>query len=269
MCPDEPADANRTAPEPDPALRLLWRHHLPAEPEVPRRGPRQKVTLDEVVEAAVELADAEGLAAVSMRALAKRLGMGAMSLYTYVPGRPELIALMVDLVLARLELPPHPDDLRARLAAIARVQHALCRAHPWLLDVSGIRPWLGPGASGLYEWQLSALDGIGLTDVEMDQTVALLSGYASNVVRAEHEKLKAERETGQTELEWWEANYAELDRVMAGAEYPIASRVGQAAGEAYQAATDPEREFAFGLERIIDGLLAHLDHVDHAAQQDR
>ncbi len=240
-------------------LRLLWRHHLPNEPRTPRRGPRQKIDVDDVVRAGVALADAEGLAAVSMRSLAQRLGVGAMSLYTYVPNRMDLVALMVDEVLVARGLPAHPDDLRARFAGLARVQYEDCRDHPWLLDVTGLRPWLGPGASTRYEWQLSALEGLGFDDLEMDQAVALLSGFASNIARAEHEKVKAERESGTTELEWWQANVEELGIVMAGHEFPLASRVGQSTGEAYQAATDPGRELEFGLARIIDGLLAHLD----------
>jgi AcrR family transcriptional regulator len=247
------------AHEPDPALRLLWRHVTPLDDaSAPRRGRRQRLSVDDVVDAAVELADRAGLPALSMRSLAQELGLGAMSVYTYVPGRDELLALMVDQVLARRQLPPMPADLRARLELIARVQYDDCREHPWLLEIAGVRPWLGPAAADRYEWQLSAVDGIGLDDVEMDQTVALLAGFASNVARAEQQMRVAERASGMTELEWWQANADELGRLMAGREYPLAGRVGQAAGEAYQAAADPARELEFGLARIIDGLLAHL-----------
>lgn len=246
--------------EPDPALRLLWRHVTPPEDALaPRRGRRQRLSVDAVVDAAVALADRAGLGALSMRSLAQELGLGAMSLYTYVPGRDELIALMVDQVMGRRTLPPLPTDLRERLELIARVQYDDCRDHPWLLEVSGLRPWLGPAAADRYEWQLSAVDGIGLDDIEMDQTVALLVGFASNIARAEQRMHHAERQSGMTELEWWQANAEELGRLMAGREYPIAGRVGQAAGEAYQAAADPSRELEFGLARIVDGLLAHLD----------
>ena len=244
--------------EPDPALRLLWRHVGPTQEGPVRRGPKQKLTVDEVVEAAIEVADRAGLTGLSMRGLAQQLGLGAMTLYTYVPGRNELVVLMVDQVLGRTELPALPDDLRARLELVARTQYADVRAHPWLLEVSGVRPWLGPHMADRYEWQLSAVEGIGLDDIEMDQTVALLVGFASNSARAEHEVKRAERESGMTDLEWWEANYETLGEVMAQGEYPLAGRVGQAAGEAYQAASDPGRELEFGLGRIIDGILAHL-----------
>ena len=247
-------------PDPDPALPLLWRHAAPEalRPVPARRGPRQRLTLDEVVDAAIEMADAQGLAAVSMRSLAARLGLGTMSLYGYVPGRGELVALMVDQVLGRTELPELPADLRARLELVARVQHADWRAHPWLLDVTGLRAWLGPHSAARYEWQLSAVEGIGLDDLEMDQTVALLVGFVAGVVRSEHRVRQEEEAAGVTEREWWAANAEALGALMAERSFPLAGRVGTAAGEAYQAASDPARELEFGLARIVDGILAHV-----------
>jgi AcrR family transcriptional regulator len=215
--------------------------------------------VDDVVDAAVRIADRDGLPGLTMRLLATDLGLGAMSLYTYVPGRDELVVLMVDRVLGRPELPAMPDDLPGRLALIARVQYEICQEHPWLLDVSGLRAWVGPGASDLYEWQLSAVDGVGLDDIEMDQTVTLLAAFAGSVVRAQQRMRQEERTSGQTQAEWWAANADELDVVIAGRAYPLAGRVGAAAGEAYQAATDPAREMEFGLARIVDGLISHID----------
>ena len=247
--------------DPDPVLRLLWRHVVPTVDAAPRRGPRQKVSVDEVVDAAIALADAEGLAALSMRSLAQRLGIGAMSVYGYVANRNDLVVLMVDQVLGEADLPPMTGDLRARLRLVAEIQLGDCRAHPWLLDVSGVRPWLGPNVADRYEWQLSAVEGIGLPDVEMDQTVTLVAGFAANVARAEHAVRVAERESGLTDLEWWEANSGELGEVMAHREYPLSGRVGSAAGEAYQAGTDPQREREFGLERILDGIEAYVESL--------
>ncbi|WP_052809957.1 TetR/AcrR family transcriptional regulator [Streptomonospora alba] len=243
--------------DPDPSLRLLWRHAAPEQERPRRRGPKQRLTVDEVVDAAIELADAEGLDALSMRGLAGRLGLAAMTLYTYVPSRKDLIVLMVDQALGRTALPELPDEPRRRLELVARVEYDDCRAHPWLLDAAGVRPWLGPNAADRYEWQLTAVDGLGLGDLETDQTVALLVGFAGNIARAEQRVRHAEHESGMTEREWWEANAGTLGELMAGRSYPLAGRVGQAVGEAYQAAGDPARELEFGLARIIDGVLAH------------
>ncbi len=251
----EPDDTATTA-APDPVLALLWRDRSQAPPV--RRGPRQKVTLDEVVAAGIEVADADGLAALSVRGVAQRLGIGAMSLYTYVPGRDELVILMVDDVLGRTPLPSHADDLSVRLATVAELAYAEFVAHPWLLEVEGLRAWLGPHSSERYEWQLAAVDGVGLNDIDMDQTVTLLVGIAATAVRSRHAVLAAERRSGQTELEWWTANAAALGEAMAGRDFPVASRVGQAAGEAHQAASDPEGQFRFALEVAVGGLLARL-----------
>lgn len=244
--------------DPDPTLRLLWRHVLPSGDAAPKRGRRPKVSVDDVVDAAIELADRHGLDALSMRGLAERVGVGAMSLYTYVASRDDLVVLMVDQVVGRADLPPMTGDLRARLTLVAEVQLADHRAHPWLHDVGGVRAWLGPNVADRYEWQLSAVEGVGLDDLEMDQTITLVTGFAANVARAEHAVRRTERESGMTDAEWWEANYEALAEVMSHREYPIAGRVGSAAGEAYQAGRDPRRELEFGLARILDGLEAHL-----------
>jgi AcrR family transcriptional regulator len=243
---------------PDPVIRLLWRHVVPADEAAPRRGPRQRVTVDEVVDRAIEIADEQGLDSLSMRALAPRLGIGVMTLYTYVATRSDLVALMVDQVLGRRELPPMAGSLRERLRVVAEVQLRDCREHPWLLEVAGTRPWLGPNVSDRYEWQLSAVEGIGLDDIEMDQTVTLVTGFATNVARSEHEVRRAERESGLTDLEWWGINVEPLTEMMAHRAYPIAGRVGASTGEAYQAGTDPRRELEFGLSRILDGLEAYV-----------
>lgn len=246
-------------PEPDRVLPLLWRHASPSpEQTAPRRGPRQKLTVDDVVDAAIEIADRDGLSALAMRGLAQHLGIGAMTLYTYVPNRTDLIVLMVDQATGRTTLPEHADDLRERLEQVARVQYEDCRRHPWLLEVTGVRAYLGPHMADRYEWQLGAVEGVGLDDIEMDQTVTLLATFGAGVARAEQAVRHAERETGMTDAVWWEANYEALGEVMAGRDYPLGGRVGTAAGEAYQAASDPARELDFGLARIIDGLIAHI-----------
>ena len=245
--------------EPDRVLPLLLRHASPSQEQTaPRRGPRQKLTVDDVVDAAIEIADRDGLSALAMRGLAQHLGIGAMTLYTYVPNRTDLIVLMVDQATGRTTLPPRSDDLRERLEQVARVQYEDCRRHPWLLEVTGVRAYLGPHMADRYEWQLGAVEGIGLDDIEMDQTVTLLATFGAGVARAEQAVRHAERETGMTDAVWWEANYEALGEVMAGRDYPLGGRVGTAAGEAYQAASDPARELDFGLARIIDGLIAHI-----------
>jgi AcrR family transcriptional regulator len=146
-----------------------------------------------VVDDAIALTDAEGLGAVSMRVLAKRLGIGAVTLYSYVENRNDLVVLMVDQAFGGRQLPAMPVSLREGLRLVAEVQLADWREHPWLLEVAVLRPWLGPHVGDRYAWQLSSLEGVGLDDVEMDQTVTLVVGFAANVARSEHAVRQAEK----------------------------------------------------------------------------
>src|SRR3712207_513640 len=122
----------------DRTLALLWRRTL-GTPQG-SRGPRQRVSVDEVVRAAIAVADEEGLPAFSMRKVADRLGLKLMSIYTYVPGRSELIGLMVDEVTGEHDLRPHEGTLRQRMTAVARQMWDEYHRHPWLLQVDNSRP---------------------------------------------------------------------------------------------------------------------------------
>ncbi|MEU4313686.1 TetR/AcrR family transcriptional regulator [Nocardia sp. NPDC024068] len=239
----------------DPAgtlLELLWRHELP--PRRNARGPRQTVSVDEVVAAAIGLADREGYAGVSVRAVAAELGLRPMSLYTYVPGKEALTALMVDAVAYDdAPLPPAAAPARDRLAAVARQIRDEYLAHPWLLEVPAWRMVLGPGRMRRYERQLAAVDGIGLDDPEMDRVLAVLTQFATGNARTALAAARSARE--QSDAEWWEAYGPVLTRVMPAADFPLASRVGAVVGELYQAPGDPDGEFEYGLEHLIAAIL--------------
>jgi AcrR family transcriptional regulator len=125
--------------------------------------------VDAVVAAATRLADAEGLEAVTMRRVAQALGVVAMTLYTYVPGKAELLDLMLDAAYTRMARPRvSRQPWRERLTRIAEENMALFEAHPWAAAISTIRPPLGPGLMAKYEHELSALEGLGLDDIEME-----------------------------------------------------------------------------------------------------
>jgi AcrR family transcriptional regulator len=195
-----------------------------------------------------------------MRRLAEELGVTAMSLYTYVPGKAELLDLMLDAVYGETARPADvPGGWRARLALIARENWALYHRHPWMLQVATSRPVLGPNLVAKYDYELSAVDGLGLTDVEMDMTIALLGDFVHGAVRAAINAAQAEQQTGVSEQEWWEAYAPLLEKVFDADRYPTATRVGAAAGEEFQAASAPERTFEFGLERLLDGMATLIE----------
>ncbi|GIE28349.1 TetR family transcriptional regulator [Actinoplanes italicus] len=236
----------------DRTLTLLWRRTL-GTPQG-RRGPKQRVSVDEVIQAGIAVADAEGLPAFSMRKVADRLELKLMSIYTYVPGRSELIGLMVDEVAGEVPHPPHAGTWRDRLTGVARHMWDEYHRHPWLLQVENSRPWIGPNGSERYEWQLAAVEGAGLTDLEMDQVVTVISAFTAGAARMSVTSRSTAEESGITDLEWWEVNAPILERVMPPGAYPLSGRVGTAAGEEYNAVADPARSFLFGLERMLDGV---------------
>lgn len=157
------------------SLQLLWR----TDSASARRGPKPSLTIEHVVVAAVAIADADGLDELSMRHLAEQLGVGTMTLYRYVPGKPELLDLMVDHVLAEAVHDAHAPEgrLRERVRAIADANDSLHRSHPWLIDVYLGRPPMGPGTMAKYEHELRLLDGLGLSDVEIDQALSLILSF--------------------------------------------------------------------------------------------
>lgn len=241
--------------EHDPArsLALLWGSHT--------RAGRSGLTLAAIIEAAIAIADAEGLDAVSMRRVAERLNVGAMSLYTHVPGKGELTDLMVDAVAGELymdvdEPSRQPGGWQEALRFIARQNWELYGRHPWLLQLSLARPVMGPHVSRNYEAELRPLDAIGLTDIEMDDTLALVLSHVGSVARIRLLQHSAQEESGQSDLEWWVATAPILETAMSGQHFPVAARVGQAAGMAHQAVTNPEHALAFGLDRILAGVEA-------------
>jgi hypothetical protein len=180
-----------------------------------------------------------------------------MSLYTYVPGKGELLDLMTDAVCAETARPePGESTWREQLSQIAHENWALYHRHPWLLQVATSRPVLGPNLVAKYDYELRAVDCLGLTDVEMDMTIALLSDFVHGAVRGAINHAQAEQQTGMSELEWWERFQPLLAKVFDPERFPTASRVGAAAGEEFQAAAAPSRTFEFGLQRLLDGLEA-------------
>jgi AcrR family transcriptional regulator len=240
--------------DPQRSIELLWGLQQP-----PARGPKPRLTVREITQAAIGLADSEGLAALSMRRVAEQLGTSAMSLYTYVPGKAELIDLMLDTVYGEtVTAGDAGSDWRAGLESIARKAWALYLRHPWLLQVATARPPLGPNTSDKYEHDLRTVSGIGLTEIEMDSVVTVVLGYVHGTVRGAVAAAQAVQRTGMTDSQWWAAHAPLLEQVMDADRYPIAGRVGTVVGETYGAASvDPEEVFEFGLQRLLDGI-AHF-----------
>jgi len=244
----------------DPArtLQLLWRHPEAA----PRHGPRQGLTIDQVVAEATALADVGGLDAVTMRRVASHLGVVPMTLYTYVPGKAELLDLMLDAAYARM---PRADTTgqpwRQRVTAIAGENRALFETHPWAAAISIGRPPLGPGLMAKYEHELAALDGLGLDDIQMDAALTHLLAFVQAWAWAAADAQATRGESAMDDEQWWAAHAPLLQKVLDPATYPLAARVGTAAGTAHRAAYNPQNAYDFGLQTILGGLTALISNA--------
>lgn len=246
-------------------MELLWRRV-----EAPTRGPKPKRSIDDIVEAAVAIADEEGLAAVSMRKVAERLGTGTMSLYTYVPSKAELLDLMFEHAIG-----PAPFDLpedqgwRAALQALAEADWGLYQRHPWMLGLATSRAPMGPNSLDAYEASLRAVDGTGLTGSEMIGVVGLVTGYVRGAARSVADAAEAERATGISDDDWWNARSPLLDEIWDVERFPVATRAsadhqvveqvdddGELRSYLHQEAYD---NFRFGLRLVLDGVEALVE----------
>ncbi|WP_081241386.1 TetR/AcrR family transcriptional regulator [Streptomyces viridosporus] len=219
----------------------------------PSRGPKPGLTLERVVEAAIEVADRDGLGAVSMRRIAAELGTGTMSLYRYVPGKGELLDLMLDRVQRPSDDPADPADLgdggwRAALEALGHATLALYRRHPWLLEVNQSRPILGPSALDGMEKVLARIKPMGLSDPELVSAIILIDGYVVGAARTQLYEQEAERSSGLTDAQFWEAQRPALEKAMTSGRYPVLAGLSE---DTFGPDFD---HFAFGLQRILDGL---------------
>jgi AcrR family transcriptional regulator len=251
------AEAHSSRGDPARSIALLWRDPAAA----PRRGPARTWDLDALVAAAIGLADDGGLSAVTIRAVARIVGAAPMSVYTYIPGKAELLDLMLDAAYAAMprtdtSARPWPERVRA----VAGENRALFTEHPWAARVGTGRPPLGPGSIGKYEHELGAFDGLGLDDVDRDACLVHVVGFVRSAALAAQEAQEA-RADGQTDAQWWAEACPLLARVLDPTAYPLASRVGSAAGAAHGSAADPDHAYRFGIERVIDGLAAFVERT--------
>jgi AcrR family transcriptional regulator len=229
------------------ALESIW-----ARSEVPAKPARVGLSLDRVVQAALELADQEGLDAVSMARVAERLGFTTMALYRHVRSKEELLAFMLD---SALTPPPSLDEpvahWRGGLERWCRALRAGLREHPWIerVPVGGLMgtpsqlTWLDRG--------LGALAGTNLTEAEKAEVVLLLNGYGFWEAR-----LVADLERAQADpaAEMSEADFGSMLSKLADPQRFPAARRAIDAGIFEDGDGDRDAAFSFGLERILDGI---------------
>jgi AcrR family transcriptional regulator len=214
------------------------------------RSASDPLTPERIVAAAVAVADAEGLAGLSMRRVAAEVGVATMSLYRHVSDKDDLLMQMMDAVFGEGWLPKDPPDgWRDRLESAARALWAMFRRHPWLATALSVtRPQLVASAMPYTEWVLAALDSRGL-DLPTVFTVhlTLLNYTRGTAVNLELEA-EAEAISGMDNEEWMDTQEPALRSIMATGRFPALERL---VGAGYD--FDLDALFEFGLQRLLDG----------------
>ena len=233
-------------------IGLLWRE--------PPAGSRSGISTRSITTLAIDLADREGIDAVTLRRIGQDAGVTAMALDPYIGGRLELIELMLDQVAAETRgqtVLPQTPDWRARVEAIAQANWATCLRHPWITELSPGRLVPGPGVSAKYEAELRALDGIGLSDVEMEHTLTAVIAFVNGAARATLATRRSRDRSGRDDTGWWQEIEPALSAFVGHERaFPTAVRVSRALGDTTGKANDPEGAYRFGLALLLDGLEA-------------
>jgi AcrR family transcriptional regulator len=233
-----------------------------------RPGPKPGLSVEVIIDAAVGVADVDGMAGLSMRAVGERLGRTAMSLYTYVPTKGDLVDLMYDRVLG--ELPKHyGSDLgwRGSVRSWAEDHLEFHLRHPWTLQVSQARPVLGPNEFAALDTASGILHETGLRPPVLRGILGVVLHYVRGAARTEAEARAAAEETGMSDEDWWYSRSPLLAEVAPdfADRFPMAIRMEQDKPAPPDDPTKPYLEsamaesFTVGLEVILDGIEATVE----------
>ncbi|GAA0939293.1 TetR/AcrR family transcriptional regulator [Nonomuraea longicatena] len=231
-----------------PVLQRMW--GLEA---VPRRGPRPRLDLATITAAAIEIADSEGLAGVSMASVAAQVGLTTTALYRYVDSKQDLLTAMADGVAPP---PPEPGGRHWRdyLALWTQAHRDLVLQHSWVLSISHIAPPLGPRRLLWLDRALASLDGTGLDEGEKVNVASTLTGYALTDAALVLSATEGVPEFDEAGIEG-AADYGELLVGMLDPEtYPALSAAMRAGAMHGVEGWVDDEDFRFGLRLLLDGV---------------
>ena len=221
------------------ASSLLW-----GDRPAPSRGRKPSLSVDGIVAEAIALADAEGLTGLSMPRLAQRLGRGVMTLYRYIPGKDELLALMVDTC---MRLPPEiapSTDWRAASREWAMALRQVCLDHPWWINVTLSDRVVGPNETAWLEVELELLKPLGLPPMPTMNVALAISSYVRGAVQPELPDNPGPR-LGFVDYPEAHHRFPQVREVFASPDFASGKGVAEF--------------FTFGLERLLDGVAAFAD----------
>jgi DNA-binding transcriptional regulator YhcF (GntR family) len=231
------------------------RPHQKGAPPIERR--ELDLSRDRIVLAAVALADAEGLATLSMRRVAADLDVATMTLYRYVASKEELVLAMVDAVLGERPLPARPRQWRTALERVARLMWTVFRRHPWAAEaLSMTRPQLLPNLLAYADFGLATLQELGLGPDDTMHIHLALFGHVRGTALNIQSEVRAEQDTGLTSDEWIETQRRAIAAVVASGRFPAFAEASR-----HPFDYDLDVVFEYGLQRLLDGVAAHLSAV--------
>ncbi|MFJ4669426.1 TetR/AcrR family transcriptional regulator C-terminal domain-containing protein [Kitasatospora purpeofusca] len=230
-----------------------------AAPPTQPASPERELSRERLIAAALEIADAEGLAALSMRAVAARLGVAPMTAYRYVTSKDELVLLAADTAFGEAHYPADPPaGWRPRLELGARTLWSLFRRHPWLAELGSVtRPLLLPNLLTHAEWALAALDGHGLPAAAVLDIHVLFYSYIEGLAANLEREARAQAATGLTGDEWTDTRFDTFDTRAAAARFPVFTRLTAELDEGYD--LDLDSLFESGLTTLLDGLAPRIE----------
>jgi AcrR family transcriptional regulator len=219
---------------------------------------RDTLTREQIVKAAVDLLDAEGLEGLNMRALGRRLGSAATAVYWHVGSKENLIRLAGDQAWNEVARPdPSADGWRTAATEMATGLYAMLTRHPWLMQAFGSFLMFGPGKARHDDHNLAIYEAAGFTGGQADQAsttvFTFVLGHAMGAAAAASLTRKLSREGGDADKLMADAMAQARDIAV---RFPrLQARLGNASAD-YGAA--PDDSFEFGLQAILDGLAAQL-----------
>jgi AcrR family transcriptional regulator len=220
----------------------------------PASPKRPVLTREAIVRAGLELADAEGIEAVSIRRVAAALGARPMSLYSQIERKDDLIDLMFDEIVAEALIDGEvPSDWKAALRLIAHRTRAALLAHPWVVDAIGRRSVPGPNTLRHIEQSVEAVASLDVEPVHARAALVAVDMYTLGHVTAELGEREARRRKGATPAEWRRLRKAYLDEAVESGAFPNIARFGSAAVPALD---DQDELFETGLEWLLEGIAA-------------
>jgi AcrR family transcriptional regulator len=239
---------------PERTASLIW-----TQPERPRNV-RPTLSRERIIHVALDLADAEGIDAISTRRIAARLEVSAMALYGYIERKEDVLDLMIDAVYGEVPVTlPESRDWRSDLQEIAVQIRAMMHRHPWFASLIGHRAVLGPNALKQTDYLLGRVSQLGFDMTTSMSILTMFNAYIVGFVLGEMGEAEAQRRTGLSQQEWQQqvAPYVQ-EQIIASGRYPNLSR------SLVENEERPSDEmFIFGLTRLLEGIAAYAVPSNH------